>query len=929
MTEDLKRGVLGLLDDLQKNQAQSLSERDVCRIYIEPLFALLGWNLRNPEEVKEQVSQPQGRPDYIFYLNGSIAFFLETKPFRELTETDIKQAINYGRSKNKRWSVLSNFKETMILLCDTKEDSIWKHIFRRISASDLPSHLEELLLLSKGGFEAGLIEKKAQDQGRTKRTVSIDDELLTDIISWRQKLLASIRKHTTQEYSRLELEEIVQTILDRIIFIRTVEDRRREARPDETIKGILNQYDVDKSISVKDRMNKLFRHYDDIYDSKLFTYDESKPDKRHECERVEIDNLTYSRVLRETYDKDEIYSYNFADIDADVLGAMYEKYIGTMQSKRKEQGIYYTPPFVVEYIVQNTLGKILKKTKAENFAKIRVLDMACGSGSFLLKSFDVLDRSYRQKDKDYSQTKLDSESDAAKMTRKAMILRNNIYGVDLDPKAVEIAQLNLLLKAAETRFRLPDLRDNIKCGNSLVGQSLDEELRPFDWSREFPETMNTGGFDVVMGNPPYVRQEELLKIKPYLEANYTVFHSMADLSVYFFEREINMLKDGGQFGMIVSNKWLKAGYGRNLRRFLSQYFIEQFIDFGDLRVFQDATTYPCVLMIRKIKRPNPKMRACVVEALDFTNLEEYVAKKGFVFDQRNLNDEPWNIKSQKYTSILDKIRDQSIPLREYIGGNVYRGVLTGLNKAFVIDDATRNALIAADPRSEEVIKPFLTGTEVGRYGLQGGKKFLIFTRRGIRIDDYPAIKKHLESFRIELTPRKNRQQRTGRKPGDYRWYEIQDVTAYFEEFERPKIVYGKITTRPRFILDTDGYYVNDSNFIIPIPDKHLLAILNSKFGWFLISNTCTQVRGGYQLIWRYFRNIPIPKKRSPELEKESERMIRLTERIHALGKKQTEERVKLEKEANETSKRIDDLVYDLYELTTEERGTVEDIMREI
>lgn len=928
MTEDLKRGVLGLLDDLQKNQAQSLSERDVCRIYIEPLFALLGWNLRNPEEVKEQVSQPQGRPDYIFYLNGGIAFFLETKPFRDLTEADIKQAINYGRSKNKRWSVLSNFKETLILICDTKEDSIWKHVFRRIAASDLPSHLEDIALLSKEGFVKGLIDGKAQDQGRIKKTVRIDDELLTDILAWRQKLFASIRKHTDQQYSRLELEEIVQTILDRIIFIRTVEDRRREARPDETIKGILNQYDIDKSISVKDRMNRLFRHYDDIYDSKLFTYDESNPEKRHECEQVEIDNLTYARVLRETYDKDEIYSYNFADIDADVLGAMYEKYIGTMQSKRKEQGIYYTPPFVVEYIVQNTLGRILKKAKAKDFLKIRVLDMACGSGSFLLKSFDMLDRSYRQKDKDYSQTKLDPESDAAKMTRKAMILRNNIYGVDLDPKAVEIAQLNLLLKAAETRFRLPDLRENIKCGNSLVSQSLDEELRPFDWAREFPTIMKSGGFDVVIGNPPYVRQEELLEIKPYLEANYAVFQSMADLSVYFFERELNILKDAGYFGMIVSNKWLKAGYGKNLRRFLNRYFIEQFIDLGDLTVFQDATTYPCILVIRKIKKQNPKMRACVVETLNFTSLEEYVDKQGFVFDQRTLGDEPWNIKGQKYISILDKIKDRCIPLREYIDGNVYRGVLTGLNKAFVIDGDTRSELIAADPRSAEIIKPFLTGAEVGRYSLQGGKKYLIFTRRGIRIDDYPAIKKHLERYRNELTPRKNRQQKTGRKPGDYQWYEIQDVTAYYEQFDKPKMVYGKITTRPRFILDLEGYYVNDSNFIIPIPDKHLLAILNSKLGWFLISNTCTQVRGGYQLIWSYFSNVPVPKGKSSELEKESERMIQLTKRLLALGNKQTEERAKLEKEALETSRRIDELVYDLYGLTVEERKTVEDIMRE-
>jgi type I restriction-modification system DNA methylase subunit len=919
MTEDLKRGVLGLLDDLQKNQAQSLSERDVCRIYIEPLFALLGWNLRNPEEVKEQVSQPQGRPDYIFYLNGGIAFFLETKPFRDLTETDVRQAINYGRSKNKRWSILSNFKETLILLCDTKEDSLWKHVFRKMSAHDLTSHLEDLRLLSKVAFEEGLLDKKAAEEGRIKRTVRIDDELLGDILGWRQRLNASIRKHSKQEYTRLDLEEIVQTLLDRIIFIRTVEDRRHEARPDETIKAILNQYDNDKSTNIRDQMNKLFRHYDEIYDSRLFTYDMNDSNKRHECERVDIDNLTYARILRETYDKNEIYSYNFADIDADVLGTMYEKYIGTMQAKRRQQGIYYTPPFVVEYIVENTLGKLLNKVKVEDFSSIKVLDMACGSGSFLLKSFDLLDRYYRQKDRNYAQTKLDSETDAAKMTRKSMILRNNIFGVDLDPKAVEIAQLNLLLKAAETRFRLPDLRDNIKCGNSLISQSLDEGMRPFDWSREFSKIIHSGGFDVVIGNPPYVRQEELLKIKPNLEMNYEVYHSMADLSVYFFEREIKMLKDGGLLGMIVTNKWLKAGYGKKLRQFLNRYCLEQIIDFGDLRVFQDAAAYPCILIVKKKKAPNKKVLACQVKSLDFENLGEYVLKKSFRINQKELTDGAWNIVAGKTGDLLERIKSNCITLQEKYGNEVYRGILTGLSEAFVIDENTRNQLISEDPKSEELIVPFLTGKDVRAYGIDFKKKYLILTRIGVRIDEYPAIFERLKRYKAKLEKRWDQ--------GDH-WYELRSCD-YYELFKEPKLVYAKFLVKPRFALDFKGFYVNDANFFIPTTDKQLLAILNSKVGWFLISNNCTQIRGGYQLIWKYFANVAVPRPRSPELERESETMIRLTERLIALGRKQTDERVKLEREVKETSGRIDDLVYELYRLTTEDKRTVEDIMRKI
>ena len=162
-----------LTDDFVKNEHLPKSERDVCRVYVEPLFAKLGWNFRDLKEVKEQVHQPEGKPDYIFYLNGSIAFYLETKKVKEITPTDLKQAVNYGRSKNKRWAVISNFKETIILICDVKETSILKHVFKRISYSEFERNVENLLLLSKESFQNGLIEEKAQEDGRVKKLVIV------------------------------------------------------------------------------------------------------------------------------------------------------------------------------------------------------------------------------------------------------------------------------------------------------------------------------------------------------------------------------------------------------------------------------------------------------------------------------------------------------------------------------------------------------------------------------------------------------------------------------------------------------------------------------------------------------------------------------------------------------------------------------------
>lgn len=915
-TAIISESLTNIIQRYDKNGVSNseLSEDDVCRIYVLPMLEALGWDIHDQNEIRGQKSQPQGRPDYVVYINGNIAFFLEAKAIKELSESDIKQALNYARSKNKRWAVLSNFKETIILVCDTKESTIAKHIFRRIPYNELSS-INDIALLSKESFASGLIDKRAQAEGRVRQPVRIDEELLNDVLKWRESLISSIDDANPDKYSDDVLEEIAQTLLNRIIFIRTAEDRKHEAVSDETIRGILNQYEKDNKIRIDNRMNKLFLEYDKIYDSKLFTYDENDQKKRHECERVTIDNETYYQILKQTYDKDAIYSYNFGDIDADVLGAMYEKYIGRIQSKRHDQGIYYTPTYIVDYIVQNTLGKVLKPLKKPTEAyKIKILDMACGSGSFLLRSFDLLDDWYRNHDKDYAQSKLELETNAAKMTKKALILKTNIFGVDLDPKAVEITQLNLLLRAAETRYRLPNLINNIKFGNSLISQSLTPEMYPMEWNKEFSEIMSDGGFDVVIGNPPYVRQEEFLDIKPYLERNYEVYHSMADLYVYFFERELKVLKEGGYFGMIVSNKWLKAGYGKNLRRFLNKFFIEQYIDFGDLPVFQDATTYPCIIIIRNIRKTNPKVSVCLVKTLDFDIIGKYINSNKFIIHQNTLDDEGWNFVDSSTFSLIEKIKKRSVTLGDYVENQCYFGIKTGLTEAYVIDENEKVELIKKDPSSADLIKPFLLGKEVRPYYIEYNNKYIILAKIGIDIKKYPAILERMNGYKTQLEKRSDQ--------GDY-WYQLRSCD-YYDLFEKPKLIYGSMTTGPRFTIDYDGYYANNANFFIPTEDKKLLGILNSKLGWFLIANTCTQIRGGYQLIWKYLKNVPIVKDESPTIVNLVDQIIKVKEQIASLGNIQNEQKRRLEIESEAFLKKIDEAVYDLYGLTQDERKIVDE-----
>jgi type I restriction-modification system DNA methylase subunit len=899
--------------------------------FILPLFDALSWNTSDSREVSAEERISKKRVDYGFRINGIPKFFLEAKSFKEDLDNRkfIDQAINYAWHKGCTWAILTNFESVKIFNAEVKTDHPWLSQFKpTLHCSEFLGNFDELLLLSKEGFEKGLLDREAEKWGKKAKKTAIDKQLLMDFTSFRDILSKNITKlNSTKKLSEDELDESVQRLLDRLIFIRNCEDR--ELEPKTLISNYREWESKGKGHLIKS-LRETFIHFDNEYNSKIFA--------KHLCDDLDVDNEVLHEVIEGLYTTKDNETYDFAIIDADILGTIYEQYLGHILRKtekratvtenhahRKEQGIYYTPIYIVKYIVDETLGELLKNKKID-VEKIKVLDPACGSGSFLIKAFDELNEYYKEHDENYKQTQLDLESGIPFKT-KSRILQNNIFGVDLDKQAVEIAQLNLLLKIAEKGHRLPLLEQNIKKGNSLIDDQKIVGSVSFNWKQEFKMIMDEGGFDVVIGNPPYVRQEELTEIKPYLEANYKTYQGTADLFVYFFEKELNILKENGYFGMIVSNKWLKAGYGQNLRNFLAQFWIEGFIDFGDLKVFADATTYPCIIIIRKIEKQNPKIKVCLVKGLNFASLDSYVKENSFVVDQNQLDNNGWNFQNISIDKILEKIKSNSVPLQEYIKADVYRGIVTGLGKAFEIDRETRDRLVNEDKKSSEIIKPYLTGKEVRRYSIDFKEKYIIFTRRGIDISRYPSILRHLEQFKNELSPKKNEQQKVGRKPGNYKWYEIQDSTEYYEGFELPKLIYGKFTVAPRFAIDEKGYFANSANFFIPSEDKQLLAILNSKLGWFLVTNTCTQIQGGYQLIWKYFKNVPIAKKKSPELEKLSEKMISLNNHLVEIGNKMTDEKVRVEDEIKKTDDEINQLVYELYGITDAEKETIENSIK--
>ena len=914
------------------NKLNSYSENSTKTIFITPLFRALGWDIENDYAEEEMIHEEQisrGRVDYSFRMNGIPQFYVEAKAIRaDISDPKFAdQAINYAWHKGVTWAVLTDFEGLKVFNAEVKTSNHSEALFFQLIWNEYLDRFDQLLLLSRESFEKNLLDKEAEKWGKKQKKSKVDDQLLSDLMRYRELLSKDIYKNNaSKNLTEEDLDEAVQRIIDRLIFIRTCEDRKFV---ESVLNPIVREYETKSRGKLFPELNNIFRDYDKDFNSKIFA--------PHLCEDLEISNDVLIKVISGLYRTvDGSTHYEFSAIDADILGNIYEQYLSHILKKtdkrakveskeahRKEQGIYYTPTYIVDYIVKNTLGELIKNKKPEEVDKIKVLDMACGSGSFLIKSFDLLDKYYQKRDKDYAQSKLDTESDAVKITRKSKILKNNIYGVDLDPKAVEIAQLNLLLKAAETKHRLPNLQENIKCGNSLIDQSIDGNNRAFDWRQEFPTILNEGGFDVIVGNPPYVRQEELTVIKPYLQSNYEVYQGSADLFVYFFERELKMLKDNGYFGMIVSNKWLKSGYGLSLRKFINNFWIEQFIDFGDLPVFQDATTYPCIIIIKKTNKKNTKIKTCKIKTLTFSSLDSYIEQNKFVVDQSDLDLAGWEFQDKTSTKILDKIKSSSITLKEFAGNKVFRGILTGFNEAFVIDSETRKSLIGQDPKNIELIKPFISGSELKRYGVETKNEYLIFSRRGVNIEHYPIIKKYLEKYKDELTPKKNSKQMVGRKPGDYSWYELQDSISYYKEFDKPKIMFGEVQVSPKFYLDRSNYYPNKTIFIISKDDPALVAFLNSKLSWFLISKFCNKVRGGYILSWEYFSRVPIPKILPGELEKMGKKMQEFQNLLILNKNKQTDEYNKIQREITETNDKIDAFVYNLYDLTKEEIQYVE------
>jgi len=441
----------------------------------------------------------------------------------------------------------------------------------------------------------------------------------------------------------------------------------------------------------------------------------------------------------------------------------------------------------------------------------------------------------------------------------------------------------------------------------------------FEWRFEFPEVLNDNGdfegFDVMIGNPPYIRQEELGWMKEYLKKQYETFAGTADMYVYFVERGMQLLRTGGDFCYILPNKWMKGGYGKALRQWALAWQTHKMVDFGDLPVFDEATTYPSIWLMQKVKATAPGFMAAKVETLEYPEgLPAYLQPKWQQVDAASLQAESWNLVDSRVQKLLDKIKAAGRPLGEYVNGKIYRGVLTGLNEAFVIDAATKDRLIAEDPGSAAIIKPFLAGRDIKRYQQPVSDKYLLLFKNGFTNDrynpaneqeawayikkDYPAIAAHLLGYAEKARARYDK--------GQY-WWELR-ACDYYDEFDFKKIVIPAIVKSASYGYDCEGYYSNDKTAIIPTEDLFLLALLNSKvIDFYLKQIASTKQNGYYEYKPVYVSQLPI---RVPDIDTHNI----ISSHVKKIFSENSSSTIKADIEQE-----IDELIFALYSITDDER----------
>lgn len=915
------------------------SEEETKKDFILPLFETLGWRVFDKREVSAEESIiSSGRVDYGFYLNGRSKFYLEAKPLKaDLHRVEYaNQAVRYSWNKGVTWAVLTDFESIKVFNAQDIERSLADKLYFEISCSEYIERFDQLWLLSKEAFAVDLIDKEAEKIGKKFQKVPISSLLCKDLNKCRD-ILTNALSQWNEKVNKDLLDEGAQKLLDRLIFLRVAEDRGIEQ---STLIPLIRAWEAgEKKEHLYQSMIRKFRELDEIYNSNLFS--------EHPFEHWEEYSNATEKVIEILYGKKGYYEYDFKVMPADVLGSVYENYLGyrLAQSqkgisvskdakKRKEQGIYYTPAYIVDYITRSALKPVLDKCSSiADLKKIKVLDPACGSGSFLVKALEVINEKYKE------------FGNPGNVWTKLNILIENIYGVDLDEQAVEIARLNLLINALDERMKLPFLDRNIKNGNSLIS-GTDEELqkhfgknfmdkKPFNWQEEFPEVFKQGGFDVVIGNPPYLKEldnkELFQEIRKSNLGKY--YQGKMDFWYFFLHRAIDLVKDGGIVAFITNSYFLKsAGATRLIDHLKNDTVLVLAVDFQNIPIFEDVSGRHLIHIWKKAKDKNGAITKYIQldkesfrGIIDEGNVMELpykdITKDSSISFSKNVN-----INSNDDIILLGSTYDVSQGVVEATDKISKKTVISNTDLIFKAGDGifvlSEKELknINIDKQEKLVIKKYLNTNDVKKYYIDFKGEYLIYsnkeTKEKIAKGDYPHLKDHLDKVKQFITS-------SNAPYGLHRPREN-------KYFENPKLVCKGMFLTPEFCFDDEKYYVGFSFSVIIEKDKnydlkYLLGLLNSSFArrWFNLNG---KKRGiGVDIGVAVFRKFPVYKA-NKEQQKQIivlvDKILNLNGKLHN-AEENSNEWHSIKSDIEKTDKKIDDEVYKLYGLKREEIKIIE------
>lgn len=895
---------------IQANIKQSKEEQFQEGFLRELFVNVLGYTLNpspNYNLITEKKNETNSRKaDGAIQKDGKVIGVIELKDHKTTDLSRIEaQAFGYkSQHRDTRLVVISNFEKLRLYVDNAVDYQEW-HLFN-LTENDFR---ELYLCLAWAQVDAGIAIQMKQE------SVSSEDQitkaLYRDYSEFKRVLFADIIANNPAEEGvdekewQLLLFKKTQKLLDRLLFIFFAEDCGL-LQPNSMVQIIENWQklkDLDAYVPLYDRVKQYFGYLDKGHQGKpfdVFAYNGGlfKTDDVLDSLRISDDLLAKHTRKLSTYDFE-------SDVDVNILGHIFENSLSEIEevtqqinsgkapqtSKRKQDGVFYTPQYITKYIVENTVGRLCSEKKhelgiveEEYFSDLRrqlktkqrlldqlqqyrewllqitILDPACGSGAFLNAALQFLMAEHKLIDE--MEAKVAGSSIVFQDVENS-ILEHNLYGVDINEESVEIAQLALWLRTAKPHRKLNSLNENIKCGNSLISDPAIAGEKAFNWQEQFPKVFEKGGFDVVIGNPPYVQLQSMGAMSDaYAKCGFETFNKSADLYCLFTERGYSLLKEGGLQSFIMPNKWMLVSYGKELRKFMAKTDLQQIINFGDVQFFDEATIYVCIFVTRKDNEQRNDVQALSLNQKTYHGdfLNEVPAQLA-AYPADTFGESEWIIQPKAHFDILKKMLQQGTALKD-MPISINYGIKTGYNDAFFIDEDIKEHLIAEDPKSAELIHPLLRGRDLQAWYTSNEGQYLINPHNGvpkrsiepIKIEDFPAIKRHLDQYLPQLIKRGDK----GVTPYNLR------ACDYIEEFSKPKILYCEITAFFPFVYDTEGLMCNNKIFFITANDdsvnlKFITAILNSRLCKLWIWYNCPELQGGTREIRKvYFENFRIP-----------------------------------------------------------------------